>query len=172
MTTAALDDAIRNFAAERHYAAKTVDRWLHLAPADRKALLDLARELRLGEHQLGDLWEWAEEIALRDGTSIAAVLDDALLRTAGRQQLGRNDRLKLVKEALRRLRFPELSATQERLASLVRALNLPANVRVVLPAHLEGDAIRVEIAASSPGALQVAAERLHAAAASPECVAD
>lgn len=172
MLDARLETALRAFTAERRYGAATVERWLALDSADAQALLDLARELRLGEHQMGDLWEWAEEIAGRDGTSLARVLEREPVAAARQaRNLGRNDRLKLLKAALRRLRFPQLSATQDRLAALVRQLDLPRNVRLSFPEFLEGDDLRIEIVADSAASLQEAAQRLQAAAATPACTA-
>jgi hypothetical protein len=164
-----LEASVRAFAAERRYGAAAVERWLRLTDADAAALLELARELRLGENQLRDLWNWAEEIAARDGLALAVVLADDAVRAARRRALGRNDRLKLVKAALRLRRFPQLAAHEERLATLLRALGVPRNVRVVLPEFLEGDTLRVEITADSQAALRHAAARLLEAAAAAAC---
>jgi len=161
----------RAFAAERRYGGATVDRWLALAPGDSTALFALARELRLGDNQLCDLWEWAEEIAARDGVSLAHVLEMEPVMAARRRALARNDKLKHVKAVLRRLRFPQLAAVEDRLQALVRELGLPDTVRVTLPEFLEGDVIRIEIVAGSAAALRAAAAGLLAATRSPTCAA-
>jgi hypothetical protein len=163
-------DQIRAFARERRYSAATLERWLALDPPDGHALLELARELRLGENQLRDLWEWAEEIAQRDRRSLAQVLAHESVAALRRNRtLGRNDKLKLIKAALRRLRFPQLAATEERLAALVGQLDLPRNIRVTFPEFLEGDEVRIEIVADSVASLQTAVDRLRVAAAAPAC---
>ncbi|HXQ24017.1 MAG TPA: hypothetical protein VN812_20215 [Candidatus Acidoferrales bacterium] len=171
MTERSVDAALRAYAAERKYHPTTIDRWLRLAPADRAALLELAQELRLGENQLRDLWEWAEEIAQRDGLSLATVLGAEALAAARRRAVGRSDKLKLVKAALRRLRFPQLGAAEDRLAVLVRELGLPPSVRVTPPESLEGDSIRIEIVADSAASLHDSVARLLAASQSPGCAA-
>ncbi len=162
-------DAIRAFGAQRRYSQATVERWLRLAPADGTALFDLARGLRLGENQLRDLWQWAEEIAVRDGSALAQVLASDSISRAHRRPVGRNDKLKLIKAALRRMRFPELAAVEDQVDTLVRELGLPRNVRLSLPEFLEGDTVRVEIVADSPAALRAAAARLHDAARTRIC---
>jgi hypothetical protein len=165
-------DAIRAFARERRYSAPTLERWLALDSADGQALLELAQDLRLGENQLRDLWEWTEEIAQRDHRSLTQVLTHESVATPRRSRsLGRNDKLKLIKAALRRLRFPQLAATEERLAALVRQLDLPRNIRVTFPEFLEGDDVRIEIVADSVASLEAAADRLRAAAGTPACTA-
>jgi hypothetical protein len=167
-----MTDEIRAFAHERRYSAPTVKRWLALDPSDGLALLELAQELHLGENQLRDLWEWAEEIAQRDHMSLAQVLAlEPVVTPRHSRSVGRNDKLRLIKTALRRLRFPQLAATEERLAALVRQLDLPRNIRMTFPEFLEGDAVRIEIVANSVASLEAAADRLRAAAGAPACTA-
>lgn len=163
-----LETALRAFATERKYGDATLNRWLVLPAADAAALLHLARDLRLGENQLRGLWDWAQDVAVRDGRSIAQVLDSSI-GAVGQGHLNRNDKLKHLKAALRRQRFPELAALEDQLAELVRQLALPPTVRVTLPEFLEGDELRVEIVTRSPAALHDAAARLLAASQTPLC---
>jgi hypothetical protein len=167
MTPSDLQVAIRSYAGARMYSAATTERWLRLPGGDGDALLQLATELRLGENQLRDLWEWAEEIGTRDQLTLSRVLSAPPIATARARQLGRNDRLKVIKAALRRLRFPQLAAVEDRLADLVRTLALPRNVRITLPEQLEGDLVRIEITADSIAAWRAAATALLAASDTP-----
>jgi len=162
-------EQVRAFAAERRLRPTCIDRWLALSATDGSALLTLASELRLGENQLRDLWEWAEEIALRDASTLAAVLESEPLRSVRGSRLGRADALKAFKAALRRLRFPEMAAQERRIAALVDRLGLPAGVRVQWPEFLEGDSLRVVIDARGAGALRAAAYALGEAAQRAEC---
>ncbi len=162
-------DEIRRFAEQRHYRPATLERWLVLSPFDGAALLQLAQSLRLSDNQLRDLWAWAGEIAARDQHSLAEVLGSAEICSALRQPVGRHDQLKLVKAALRRRRFPQLSANEDRMRVLVRQLNLPAGVRVELPEFLEGDELTIHMGVRDPKTLRLAAAALLAAADSPTC---
>ncbi len=165
-----MTDAVRSCVEERRYSTTTLERWLTLEALDAQALVDLVQELRPSENQLRDLWDWAEEIGHRDGLSLTQVLAlEAPAKARRSRNLGRNDKLKVLKNALRRLRFPQLAATEERLAALVRELDLPRNVRITFPEFLEGDEVRVEIVADTPASLERAAERLRAAAHTPAC---
>ncbi len=166
-----LEQAVRQWAAERRYRDALVERWLRLEAADARTLLDLARELRLGENQVRDVWDCAEDVAARDRCSVAAVLTAPPISQARRSSAGRSDKLKAIKAALRRLRYPQLVATEDRLAELVRQLALPRNIRITLPDCLEGETVRVDIVAGSAVALAAAATALHAAATRPECAA-
>lgn len=168
---APLDAAVRTFAGERRYSPATLERRPRVPPADRVALLEIAQELRPSENQFRDLWDWAEDIAQRDRISLSVLFASAPLLAVRRRRVSRNDKLKLLKGALRRLRFPQLAGVEDRLAALVRELGLPANIRIILPEFLEGDTIRVEIAAESAAGLRAAVERLQAATATAACAA-
>ncbi len=159
-------EEIARFASERRYRPATVERWLRLDATDAKALFGLASELRLGENQLRDLWEWAAEIAARDGSSIASVFASEAITSSRLRDAGRNDKLKSIKEALRRLRFPQLAAVERRLNELIGTLDLPRGMRAALPAFLEGDTVRFEFEAGSPARLKEVAEALERIAGS------
>jgi ribonuclease D len=161
--------AIRAYTDARSYSAAITQRWLRLAPVDGEALLQLATGLRLGENQLRDLWEWAEEIAERDGLTLSQVLAAEPIAAVRARKLGRNDTLKAIKLALRRRRFPQLASVEDRLADLIRALELPRNVRIVLPEHLEGEQVHIEIVVDGVDTWRAAATALLAAANTPTC---
>ena len=169
MTDSEVHIAIRAYAGARMYSAATTERWLRVDAGDGGALLQLATELRLGENQLRDLWDWAEEIAQRDAVTLHHVLAAEPIGAARARKLGRNDKLKALKAALRRLRFPQLAEVEDRLAGLVLAMELPRTIRITLPEHLEGDHVRIEITATSTAEWRAAAAALLAAAESPAC---
>ena len=169
MTDSDVQAAIRAYAGARMYSAATTERWLRLEAGDGGALLQLATDLRLGENQLRDLWDWAEEIAARDGVPLHHVLAAEPIVATRTPKLGRNDKLKALKAALRRMRFPQLAAVEDRLAGLVRTMGLPRTIRITLPEDLEGDHVRIEITATSQTAWRAAAAALLAAAESPAC---
>ena len=157
------ESAVSAYAVEKRFAAATVTRWLALAAGDRDALLDVATRLRLGENQLRDVLDDLAAIAARRDCSIAAALDDAELRAALQRPLGRNEAIKAVKQVLRRLRYPQLSAAEQRLAELGRSLRLPAGVHLGLPEHLEGEHVTVTLRARSAADLRSQAQTLAAA---------
>ena len=151
------------FCVEHRLQPAVAQRWRALDRADAAAVLDLAEALRLGENHLRDFLEWADEIAVRDATSIAAVLGGEAVRAARERDLGRNEAIKAVREALRRVRFPRLSALEDDLARRVRALALPPGVRVLLPPNLLDTEVRVELRGADLASFRAAVERLHAA---------
>ena len=81
-------------------------------------------------------------------------------------RLGRADKLKRIKEQLRRWRFPRLAAMEDSLAEHIRALRLPPGIRLSAPAGLEGGWLKAEFQAATPVELRKLSEALSEAAAS------
>jgi hypothetical protein len=158
------EEGVRAHAAEKRFGAATLDRWLALEADDREALLHLARELRLGENQFRDFFDQLSDVASRRGCAVASLVADGPVRDALRRGLSRNDAIHAVRQTLRRLRYPQLTAVEERLARLRMGLGLPAAVRLELPENLEGEQVTVVLQASSAAELRERARALAAAA--------
>jgi hypothetical protein len=157
------EDAVRAYAAGKHFSAATVERWLAHDAAGRDALLSVAERLRLGENQFRDVLDAAEDVAARKGSGVASVLGGAEVNLALSADLGRNEAIKALKNTLRRLRFPQLSAAERRLEGLVAGLGLPAGAVVELPQNLEGEELCVTLRARSAAELRARAQGLAAA---------
>ncbi|HEX9444753.1 MAG TPA: hypothetical protein VGA73_11570 [Candidatus Binatia bacterium] len=144
-----IDQEIQAYCRRKGFHDHTEARWLGLSEADREALFGLARDLKAGENHLKDILEWVEEIALRDGTGLAALLQGDLSSIATDPRLGRNDKLKRLKDELKRRRFPRLALIEDEIHRRVRALKLDPKSAVSVPAGLEGGAVTVKIQATS-----------------------
>jgi hypothetical protein len=131
--------------------------------AERAALAAAVAALRPSAHHLGDVLDWLDDIAARDGGHPSAVLAAPALRAALASRGSAPDRLKRWKEALRRLRYPRLVARERAFADAVRALDLGRAVTVAPPAALEGGTIAVTIRAGSAAELHATLDRLQRA---------
>lgn len=159
------DQAICDYANARGFHSRTLERWLSWQPADRAALADLVIGLKMGENHLRDMMEWLEEIALRDGTQICAILDGkTFAEIATSPRLGRGDKLKRIKEEVRRMRFPRLAQTEDAIRERIRALKLHPDIIVSAPPGLEGGRLQVEFQASARDELKRLASKLAQAA--------
>jgi hypothetical protein len=144
------EEGIQAYCRLKGFHKQTEARWLGLGAGDGAALLALVQELKAGENHLKDFLDWLEEIALRDGVSVAAILArDEMSRIVSDPRLGRNDKLKRLKDELRRLRFPRLARIEEEIHRRVRAMKLDPGLSVAVPAGLEGGAVTVKIEATS-----------------------
>jgi hypothetical protein len=156
---------IRAYAQEKAFHQRTLARWLSWEQADRDALGELALALRIGENHLRDMMDCLEEIALRDHTTIHQILSTKAVhdRTSD-PRLGRADKVKQIKEQLRRLRFPRLAETENEIRSRILSMNLHPEIRVGVPAGLEGGRLYVEFSAVSALELRALTARLQEAA--------
>jgi len=160
MTPTALPEPITAYAQQKRLSPHTLARWQAWRESDQAALLEVAQTLQLGENHLRDFLDWCEEIVLRDGGTVAALLARAELQRLLTARLGRNEKLKAVKEALRKIRYPRLSRLEEDLRATVKALDLGGRVRVSFPPSLEGAEITVEITAGNVKELSESLARL------------
>ena len=156
----ALAEQILTYARHKHLSAQTLARWRAWTEADQTALLALAEELQLGENHLRDFLDWLEETVLRDGGTVRGVLSRPEVSRPLAAKLARNDKLKAVKDALRRVRYPRLSRLEEDLRAAVKALDLGGRVRVSFPPSFEGDEVTVEITARNVKELNESVARL------------
>ena len=149
----ALHEDIADYARERGIRPQDVQRWLALAEPDQAAMLRLARTLRLGGNHFNDFLDWCEEISLRDGCSVAAVIGgQEMAPTLSDSRMGRNDKLKHAKEALRRLRYPRLTHIEDEVSRKLRSLKHDPRIRITVAPGLEGG-LKVELQAGSVDAL-------------------
>ncbi|MGH7832309.1 MAG: hypothetical protein ACREQK_01575 [Candidatus Binatia bacterium] len=143
-------EAILQYSAEKGFRKQTTESWLELPEADGEALLGLAEALRIGENHFRDVLDWLEEIALRDGIDVRTVLGgDVVAKVLDDPRLGRNDKLKRVKEELWRLRYPRLAEAEEEIRRRIRELKLSPRIQMSAPLNLEGGALTVQLRATT-----------------------
>lgn len=158
--------AIRDYATAKGFHRQTIERWLAWEATDQESLQEIAVSLKISENHLRDIMDWLEEISLRDDANVHEVLArPAILSLTTDPRLGRADKLKRIKEQLRCWRFPRLAAIEEAIRLKIQALRLPAEIRVSVPAGLEGGRLQVEFSAGSVAELAELTSRLSAAAA-------
>lgn len=156
---------IRAYCRLRGFSLRIEARWLALSDADRVSLFKLMQELKAGENHFKDLLDWLEEIALRDGVAIATLVKN-LSATIDDPRLGRNDKLKRLKDELRRLRFPRLARIEDEIQRRVRELKLAPGVSLTIPVGLEGGSVIVKIEAGSANEMRTLVQSLAGAAES------
>lgn len=146
---------IHVYSQKRTFHERTLNRWLQLPEGDQEALLKLAEALQLGENHFRDFLDWLEEIALRDGTSIRRILQGEMAsRVLSDPRLGRSDKLRSLKEQVRRLRFPRLSRIEQEIEQKIRGMKLKPQIQVSVPAGLEGGRLTIQMSATSRDELE------------------
>ena len=161
------ESAIRDYAQAKGFHQQTIDRWLGLAPGDQDALADIALSLKCSENHLREMMDWLEEIGLRDNTTISEILTrPAIESSRSDPRLGRADKLKRIKEQLRRWRFPRLAALEESVRLKVQSLKLPASIQLSVTTGLEGGRVQVSFSARNVDEFEKLTHRLSDAASS------
>jgi hypothetical protein len=132
-----------------------MERWLSWQPLDRAALAELVLALKIGENHLRDVMDWLDEIALRDRVQVHEILSRKVVSDiATDPRLGRGDKLKRVKEQLRRWRFPRLADTEDAIRAKIQGLKLKTGIKLSVPSGLEGGRLQVEFSAASHAELK------------------
>ena len=163
------ESAIREYAQAKGFHPQTLERWLSWDAANRNALTGLALGLKISENHLRDLMDWLEEVALRDGASIKAILTSQSIDGIHTDpRLGRADKLKRIKEQVRRLRFPRLAQTEDAIRQNIQVLRLLPAIRLSVAPGLEGGRLQVEFSCATSEELANLSLRLSQASAKAE----
>ena len=146
---------IRSYANEKGLRAQTLERWLRWDDGDREALFRMVSGLKIGENHQRDLMDWLDEITLRDHLSVGEILNSKTIRDIESDpRLGRADKIKRIKDEVRRLRFPRLAQTEDLIRERIRQLKLPAGISVSVPAGLEGGKLQIQLYSTTPDELK------------------
>src|SRR5436190_4457839 len=143
-----MEQDIQSYCRSKGFHPQTEARWLALKDADGAALFALMQQVKAGENYLKDLLDWLEEISLRDNTDIATLLQN-LSAVVDDPRLGRSDKLKRLKDELRRLRFPRLARIEDEIRRRIRELRLAPGISLNVPQGLEGGSVALRIEAGS-----------------------
>jgi len=113
--------------------------------------------------------DWLEEIALRDHVAIREVLRGQAIRNIETDpRLGRADKLKRIKEQVRRVRFPRLAATEDEVRKRIHALGLGSEIKISAAPGLEEGRIDIQFSAASREDFRRLAGKLAGAAEAEE----
>lgn len=156
---------LEEFIQSRHLDADFAARLRSYPPG----LLDeLLASLQPSGNALRSLLQLLEEISRRDRLSLASLLEQEQLQAVLlREELNRKDRLRLYREVLEQLRYPELSRIRQELAGAVSELQRDCKLFPQLPKDLEGDTLEVTFSFRTPEELELIGQRCSAAAKHP-----
>lgn len=132
--------------------------------ADRAAAERLFARLRPGHNKWRAVLETVDEIALRDGTPPADVLQHAaLVKILDDPALPTNEQYDAIHKHLHTLRYPHLSDLQSRVRRATEQLYLDAKTKLKLPENFEQDLVKLEMRFSTEAELTRQVEKLFGA---------
>jgi ParB family chromosome partitioning protein len=170
LALAGAEDEVKRLVEEKDLPPHVVESILRFGPTERRRLLPLLRPLGQNKQKelLDDLWE----IGRRDGIQAQRILRRAEVRQAvapaGLSPLQRAER---VRRALKKLRYPRLSAREEAFAAALRRIGWPKGVDARPAPFFEDRDVTVSFRFRSREELRACLDKL-AAAAGRETVDD
>jgi ParB family transcriptional regulator, chromosome partitioning protein len=129
--------------------------------ADAEALAGLMQDLRLGLNRQRELLDWVQQIALREGLSISDLVNqDPVAQWRIDETNDRGHKAQKIREFLRKRRYPQITANEERYAGYLKKLDLSKNIHLTPPPYFEGRSFQLRIDFQSRHDLQTAREEL------------
>jgi ParB family chromosome partitioning protein len=165
---AGLDEALQAATVEGALPFETA-LWIgQHAAADRQALVGLFTSLKLSSSRAREFASLIEEICQRDACSATSLLAHLQMATLLSQpRLAGPQKIEQVRRLLRQVRYPRLSAHEQRFQESLRRLRLPSQISVQPPPYFEGQQFQVTFSFATRQELQQHAQRLLEAAAAP-----
>ncbi|MCE5333039.1 MAG: hypothetical protein LLG06_00460 [Desulfobacteraceae bacterium] len=119
-------------------------------PESRSTALTVLAELRCSASIQVEIVERINEISLREETGRAEILHCAeaeAILSAG--EMNHRQKTQMLRDHLRRLRFPRLREREHRFGEQLEALGLPGSLKILPPPSFEGNGWRLELAFTS-----------------------
>lgn len=117
--------------------------------ADRDSVLKLAETLSPGINRLKEIMMLLEEIAIGQKYSITDIIDRHLASLINGSKIVKKERIEMVRQKLRVLRYPQLTKLEKKWNDYVRDLHLPPEIKIKPPLSFEGKTIKLEISFST-----------------------
>ena len=162
-------DSMKTYLAEHELPMSILELLGNLSAEDRQAVFTLIAELRLGVNKIKELLSHLDDIALRDGQTVAQIVQDHRI-----QQILTDDTLQgpqkaeQIRRIIRARRFPQFIELEQRYQQTLQQLHVPKGVRVQTDRFFEDDRLSVGFQFQNPEELQRIAEQLAELAKQPE----
>ncbi len=150
-----LSKSLQLAVAREQLAMSVAGEFLRIAPAERSSLFDLFQQLRLGVNLQKEFFSLCFEISRRDKISIMQLLQGSTLRGIPKKaRLSVGQKAALVRDYLKRLRYPRLSEKERQFQSVVKRLGLAPGTALHAPPYFEGTTYRMDLRFETYGELR------------------
>jgi hypothetical protein len=149
-----LPPAILAYMVQKDYPLSIVPFFLRLPPSGHQSFIDTILPLQPSLNTSKELLLLLSEITEREGRNISEILQEDAIQSAllGKDR-GANQKLELLRTMLKARRYPRLTELSLKVTETVRQLNLSDNMKLLLPAGLEGDALTLNLSFRTSGEL-------------------
>ena len=167
LSLARADQSLRDFVSEKSSPPAVIEALLRFPPGNIRPLLPLLRTLGQNKQRqiLEDLWD----IVRRDGISVRILLRrKGFRRILASPRLSKLQKAEGLRQCLKTVRYPALSAREEAFREALRKVRWPGDVAVQPSPFFEENGMTVSFRAGSRQELQAVLERLGETAAREE----
>ena len=146
-----LESAGLDLLAAGRMDSETAEMLMEISSEDRRAVLDVLTLLNPGRNKTKLIVAWLTESARRDDVAVASVLSEPeFVSILEEPKLNVPVKEEKIRDLLRKRRFPVLYGLERRRAELLRSLDLPPDVRLILPSSFEGLEFKMEVVFKDP----------------------
>ena len=162
-------ESIKTYLAEHELPMSVLELLGNLPPTDRQAVFALIAELRLGVNKMKELLSHLDDIALREGQSVAQIVQDSRIqRVLTDAALQGPQKAEQIRRIIRVLRYPQFTELEQRYQQTLQQLHIPKGVRVQTDRFFEDDRLSVGFQFQDPEELQRVAQQLVELSKQPE----
>jgi hypothetical protein len=141
-----LEKGMREYLVHEELSLSAAASLLDLDQKDQKVILPLLLALRPGENRIKEIVSFLREISLRDNVPISSLLTrNDIIEILTDSQAPRQQRLEHVRRIIKEMRFPLLTAMEQRFTAYKRSLALPPQISFHHPPFFEGEEFRMEL---------------------------
>ena len=142
----ALERGVREYLVQEDLSLTAAARLLDLGQEGQKAILPLLLALRPGENRVKEIISFLREISLRDGVPVSSILTrEDIGELLSDTQTPRPQRLEQLRRIVKQMRFPLLTAMEERFAAYKQSITLPPQISLQPLPFFEGEEFRMEL---------------------------
>ncbi|MBI5062213.1 MAG: ParB N-terminal domain-containing protein [Desulfatitalea sp.] len=136
--------------------------------AAAKELVALFQELQLSLNRQREVLEWIQGIAGREGVQPQEVITaEPIAQWRHDPQMDRGQKTQLIRHYLKKRRYPEITAYEERYQQAVKELKLAEGMQLVAPQHFEGQKYTLHLEFKNKDELQRLCREAERVAGSP-----
>jgi len=115
----------------------------------REKLINLVIVLNIGLNKAKEIAEYIEEIHLRDHISPIDIINNVIQRQEY-EQLFPKEKVSFIRKQLRLRRYPNIAEKEKNIEEKIKKLKKTNNIKIAVPASLEGNRIEFSFQISSP----------------------
>jgi ParB/RepB/Spo0J family partition protein len=151
LSLGALTEPMKNHVVTNDLALSSASRIAEFTAATQQELLAVLSHIKPSTNKLNELLALIREISARDGLTVEEILSHyQLLQVVADPNASAADKVRALRQSLRGIRLPQITARQKQLAGLIDGLELPDTAKVTTDPYFENDKIKLEYQFSQP----------------------